>query len=233
MSETSNRPLSPHLQIYRPQITSVLSILLRITGVLLAGGLLVLVAWLYAAASGRDAFETVQTALFSVVGLLAMLGITGPSSNTRSTVYATSFGTRDGVSTCVMSPGRLGGADPGHGTYSRGMDMGPGELAGGIPPMRTVESKVGGLGSAKAGFHHWWLQRLTAIALVPLGLLFLFPFSRIVGNDWREVTLWFESPMERRGNRAVPGSPPRTISRSACVSSSRITCTMRHGEPRC
>jgi len=77
MSETSNRPLSPHLQIYRPQITSVLSILHRITGVLLAGGLLVLVAWLSAAATGRNAFEAVQSALFSIVGLLAMLGITG------------------------------------------------------------------------------------------------------------------------------------------------------------
>ena len=49
---TNNRPLSPHLQVYRPQITSVLSILHRITGVALAVGAPLLVWWLAAAAVG-------------------------------------------------------------------------------------------------------------------------------------------------------------------------------------
>jgi succinate dehydrogenase / fumarate reductase cytochrome b subunit len=47
-----NRPLSPHLQVYRPQITSVLSISHRISGVFMAAGLLVLVYWLSALAAG-------------------------------------------------------------------------------------------------------------------------------------------------------------------------------------
>jgi succinate dehydrogenase / fumarate reductase, cytochrome b subunit len=58
------RPLSPHLQIYRPQITSVLSISHRFSGVVLAVGLLVLVYWLAALASGDAAYA----------GALALLG---------------------------------------------------------------------------------------------------------------------------------------------------------------
>lgn len=50
------RPLSPHLQIYRPQLTSVLSISHRITGAVLAAGFLVLVYWLNALASGDAAY---------------------------------------------------------------------------------------------------------------------------------------------------------------------------------
>ena len=51
---TRNRPLSPHLQIYRPQLTSVLSISHRASGVYLALGALVLVFWLAAAAAGPN-----------------------------------------------------------------------------------------------------------------------------------------------------------------------------------
>ena len=50
------RPLSPHLQVYRPQITSVLSILHRATGLALSAGLLVLAYWLLAAAGGETAY---------------------------------------------------------------------------------------------------------------------------------------------------------------------------------
>lgn len=54
------RPLSPHLQVYRPQITSVLSISHRMTGLLLAASSLLLVAWLVAAASGPQAYASAQ-----------------------------------------------------------------------------------------------------------------------------------------------------------------------------
>lgn len=54
------RPLSPHLQVYRPQWTSVLSISHRLTGVLLSVGLIPLVVWLVALGSGPDAFSSVQ-----------------------------------------------------------------------------------------------------------------------------------------------------------------------------
>ncbi len=51
--EKSQRPLSPHLQIYRPQLTSVLSITHRATGIALLAGTLLLAYWLLAVASGQ------------------------------------------------------------------------------------------------------------------------------------------------------------------------------------
>ena len=73
---TRSRPLSPHLQIYKPQITSVLSILHRITGIALAVGTLVLAWWLIAAAAGPDAFAAAQAALGSWLGRLFLFGWT-------------------------------------------------------------------------------------------------------------------------------------------------------------
>jgi succinate dehydrogenase / fumarate reductase, cytochrome b subunit len=70
------RPLSPHLQIYRRQLTSVLSILHRFTGIGLAVGLLYLVCWLVAAASGLDAFDRLQSFNGTIIGRLLLLGWT-------------------------------------------------------------------------------------------------------------------------------------------------------------
>ena len=71
---TSNRPLSPHLQVYKPQLTSVLSISHRITGVALSVGTLLLVAWIAATAKGPDAFAVVSGFLRNPIGLLLLLG---------------------------------------------------------------------------------------------------------------------------------------------------------------
>jgi succinate dehydrogenase / fumarate reductase, cytochrome b subunit len=68
------RPLSPHLQIYRWQLTSVLSILHRAAGVALTAGAILLVWWLVAAASGPDAYENVTDFLGSWLGLLLLFG---------------------------------------------------------------------------------------------------------------------------------------------------------------
>ncbi|MEQ8862750.1 MAG: succinate dehydrogenase, cytochrome b556 subunit [Thalassobaculum sp.] len=68
------RPLSPHLQVYKPQLTSVLSISHRITGVALAVGTLLLAWWLIAAAAGPDAFAVVQGFLGSWLGYLILFG---------------------------------------------------------------------------------------------------------------------------------------------------------------
>lgn len=72
------RPLSPHLQVYDMlQLTSALSISSRITGAAWGLGLVLLVWWLVAAASGPSAFATVQWFLSSWLGLLALFGMTG------------------------------------------------------------------------------------------------------------------------------------------------------------
>ncbi len=66
------RPLSPHLQIYRPQISTTLSIMHRVSGMALSAGALMLVWWLVAAATSEAAFDAVQWFLDSVLGWLAL-----------------------------------------------------------------------------------------------------------------------------------------------------------------
>ena len=73
---TRPRPLSPNVQIYRPQLTSVLSILNRITGVILSGFAVVLVIWLVAAAWGPQTYAVVQWGIASWVGRIALFGAT-------------------------------------------------------------------------------------------------------------------------------------------------------------
>ena len=68
------RPLSPHLLIYRPQLTSVLSILHRIAGVALSLGTILLVWWLVAAADGPEAYVRVQAVLGSWPGRILLFG---------------------------------------------------------------------------------------------------------------------------------------------------------------
>jgi len=72
---TSNRPLSPHLQIYRPVISMVMSIFHRITGTMLYLGMIVLAWWLIAAASGPDYFAVAMDWIGSPVGYLILLGL--------------------------------------------------------------------------------------------------------------------------------------------------------------
>ena len=66
------RPLSPHLQVYRPQWTSVLSISHRATGIALAIGGIALAWWLVAVASGPEAYETFVWYAGSFIGRLAL-----------------------------------------------------------------------------------------------------------------------------------------------------------------
>ena len=68
------RPLSPNIQIYRPQLTSVLSIGNRITGVALSAYAVGLVIWLVAAAAGPDAYAAVDAFIGSWVGRIVLLG---------------------------------------------------------------------------------------------------------------------------------------------------------------
>ena len=73
---SAERPLSPHLQIYRPQLTSVLSIVNRITGVILSFCAVVLVIWLIAATTGPHAYADVQGAIASWIGQIMLFGCT-------------------------------------------------------------------------------------------------------------------------------------------------------------
>lgn len=67
-----NRPLSPHLTIYRPQLNSITSIFVRITGNGLIVGAILVVWWLMAAASGAAYFDTIDGLITSVLGDIVM-----------------------------------------------------------------------------------------------------------------------------------------------------------------
>lgn len=67
-----NRPLSPHLMIYRPQMTSISSILIRITGTGLVVGALLVVWWFLAAATSAEYFATADAVITSWFGDLVM-----------------------------------------------------------------------------------------------------------------------------------------------------------------
>ena len=62
------------------------------------------------------------------------------------------------------------------------------------PGLRTQLGRVRGLGSAKAGSHHWWLSRLTSLALIPLTLWFIFGALSIVGDGHAAMVEWLSSP---------------------------------------
>lgn len=72
--DNTNRPLSPHIGVYRWRITSTLSILHRGTGLALSLSALLLAAWLLAAASGAGAYQAVTAFIVSPVGLLILAG---------------------------------------------------------------------------------------------------------------------------------------------------------------
>ena len=68
------RPLSPHLQVYRPQLTSIMSIMHRASGAVLATGSLLVALWLVALAAGAAFFDPVADAMQHPLGQLVVFG---------------------------------------------------------------------------------------------------------------------------------------------------------------
>ena len=60
---------------------------------------------------------------------------------------------------------------------------------------RTPLARARGLGSAHEGVHHWWMQRLTAIALIPLVVWFAISLVMLSGADYTTVRAWIGSPL--------------------------------------
>lgn len=61
--------------------------------------------------------------------------------------------------------------------------------------MQTPLARARGLGSAKEGVHHWWAQRLTAVALIPLSLWFIYSLVAVTGADYIAATAWLSQPI--------------------------------------
>jgi succinate dehydrogenase / fumarate reductase, cytochrome b subunit len=79
MAETNApaaRPLSPHLQIYRPMLTMMMSIVHRITGIANYAGMALLAWWLLAAASGPNGYARFEWFAGSIIGRLILFGFT-------------------------------------------------------------------------------------------------------------------------------------------------------------
>jgi succinate dehydrogenase / fumarate reductase cytochrome b subunit len=68
------RPLSPHLQVYRPQMTSVMSIMHRAAGIVLTTGTLVMTAWLVSLAMGAESYGMVAAFLAHPLGQFVLFG---------------------------------------------------------------------------------------------------------------------------------------------------------------
>ena len=60
--------------------------------------------------------------------------------------------------------------------------------------LRTPLAKVKGLGSAKQGSHHWWHQRLTALALLPLSIWFIFSLVSMTSANYNSLIGWLRLP---------------------------------------
>jgi succinate dehydrogenase / fumarate reductase cytochrome b subunit len=75
-SRLKNRPLSPHLQIYRPMLTMMMSIVHRITGAALYAGTLLLAWWLIAAANGPSSYAVFESFIGSLFGRAILFGYT-------------------------------------------------------------------------------------------------------------------------------------------------------------
>ena len=176
MAETKRaveRPLSPHLGIYRMQIKMMMSIVHRITGGALYFGTLLLAAWLVVRGHGRAAFATVNALFGHPLGKLVLFGYTWALlhhmlGGMRHLLWDTGRGLQiwsvdilgwltilGSLSLTLACCGRSGFRS------GEGCDM----------SLRTPLAKVRGLGSAKEGTDHFWKQRLTAVANIFLVVL--------------------------------------------------------------
>jgi len=65
------------------------------------------------------------------------------------------------------------------------------------PTLRTLRTPLGrvrGLGAAKGGTHHWWMQRVTSIALLPLTIWLVFSLATMPDTSWQAATGWIGRP---------------------------------------
>jgi succinate dehydrogenase / fumarate reductase membrane anchor subunit len=64
-----------------------------------------------------------------------------------------------------------------------------------LSTLRTPLGRVRGLGSARGGTHHWWMQRVTSVALLPLTIWFVFAMVGLAGATYVETLLWIARPL--------------------------------------
>ena len=148
----------------------------------------------------------VQWFLATPIGLLLLFGWTLALffhffSGIRHLVWDAGYGFEQ----ALVRPLRLGGGDRHRGGDAAAVDRRPGGVVrramsgtSKTPQVDIMRSPLGrarGLGAARAGAAHWWAQRLTALALVPLTLWFLCAVIRMIGATRDDVVFWMAGPL--------------------------------------
>jgi succinate dehydrogenase cytochrome b556 subunit/succinate dehydrogenase hydrophobic membrane anchor protein len=189
------RPTSPFMlgQAYRLQLTSFTSFLHRVTGVFLALGIAALVYWLIAAATSAEAFDQAQEIAASIIGRTALLLWTGAFfyhllNGLRHLAWDAGWG----FSLDRADLQRRADADR---LGVRLLGAGESVMASPHRNLRSDLGRVRGLGSAKEGVQHWWMQRVTAIALIPLSLWFVACIVFLLDVDRATAVDWLGSPV--------------------------------------
>ncbi len=192
-----NRPLSPHLQVYRPQITSLLSITHRVSGLALSVGSILLVWQLVAASSGPKSFLAMQGFIGSWMGLVLLVAWSAAFYfHLAEWAAASDLGCWLRLRPAHDLPFGRGGADRDRSVDRHHLDRRFDPVARmKIERMDTPLARVRGLGSAREGVHHWWAQRLTAVALVPLSLWWVISIIRHAGAGYAEFIDWVREPL--------------------------------------
>ena len=189
----AERPLSPHLQIYRPMLTMMMSIAHRISGASLAVGFLLLAWWLVGIASGPEQYATVSHFFAGIPGRLLLFLFTWSLlhhmlGGIRHLIWDTGHGL-DHVSIEVFAWAHHHRFDRAHDP-----DLGGGLLAEGGLSMATPLKRVRGLGTAHRGTETFWRQRLTAIANVPLTIFLILSIVTHIGASFDDVQAYLARP---------------------------------------
>jgi succinate dehydrogenase cytochrome b556 subunit/succinate dehydrogenase hydrophobic membrane anchor protein len=194
------RPLSPHLFIYKPIPTMVMSILHRITGGALYVGTLVMAWWITAAAGSEDYYSFVSGIVGSWFGQLVLFGFSWALmfhllGGVRHLIWDTGAymekAHRDEARYCYSH--RVGRADAGH--LDRRVRDEERRMSKSSTDMRTPLGRVRGLGSAKSGTGHFWLQRVTAVANLILVIGFLCVVLSLIGKPYGAAVATLSNPV--------------------------------------
>ncbi|MDZ7811381.1 MAG: succinate dehydrogenase, cytochrome b556 subunit [Arhodomonas sp.] len=194
---TDQRPLSPHIQVYAPQLTSVLSISHRLTGVLLTVGAVVLVVWLaeLAWAAEPRLQGWLATALGRVLQVLWSLCLFFHLGNgirhlcwdsvrgfELRQIYASGWAVIGLTVLATLAYWAVALAVTGAGGAMKRR------------PRQGALRRAQHLGSAHAGVAHWWWQRVSAVALVPLSLWFVLAILESAGDGAAAAREWLAQP---------------------------------------
>ena len=191
---TNERPLSPHLQIYRWQWTMALSFSIGQQALVLPSAHSCWWDGFWQCPKVRTAMQHIQG--FWIIGSVdyCCLGGPGRSFTTYAMVSASDMGYRPRFRTQYRRGiwiHRWRFVDRVHGNRL-GCCL---QQYGGYRDEPSVSlSRVRGLGSAKNGTHHWWIQRVTAVALVPLTLWFAVSIIKMTGAAHSDAIAWVSRP---------------------------------------